>query len=278
MRKLCVIGWPVSHSKSPAIHNAMLRARSLPYEYGFQNVEPGHLEAFLTRAKAEDYAGFNATMPFKEELLPYLDGLDPLAEKLQAVNTVCIQSGKLYGHNTDCPGFVAALKQEGFSPAGKRVVLLGAGGAAKAVAVGLCHAGVERLVIANRTAEKVRALAALYPDQMQPCPWEGAALEDALQDADLLVNGTSLGMAGQGQFAGFDFLSALPDTAWVSDLIYHPAETELLRRAKARGLKTMNGLPLLIHQAILALEHFTGETLPPEEMVPVIQSALEETL
>lgn len=277
MKRLCVIGWPVSHSKSPAIHNAMLREMGLPYEYGIKPVKPGHLAEFLQHFKEENYAGFNATMPFKEELLPYLDEIDPLAKKLGAVNTVCNNNGKLYGYNTDCPGYIAALEREGFQVSGKTALVLGAGGAAKAVALGLCAAGAGKVFLANRTAEKAQALAALEPEIFRVVDWSVEGLSAAGAEAQLLVNGTSLGMAGQGQFESFDFLRSLPETAWVSDLIYHPAETELLLRAKARGLKTMNGLPLLIHQAILALEHFTDTKLDPARMVPVILNALEET-
>lgn len=276
MKKLCVIGWPVSHSKSPLLHNAMLREAGLPYEYGCQPVQPGHLEEFLSFAKAENYAGFNATMPFKEELLPYLDELDPLAEKLGAVNTVCIQSGKLYGYNTDCPGYIASLERAGFEVKGKRVLLLGSGGAAKAVALGLCEGGAERVFVANRTPEKAETLARLAPHVLTPCSWNAGSLSAAAEKADLLVNATSLGMAGQGQFQDFSFLTALPDHAWVSDLIYHPAQTELLKQASLLGHTTLNGLPLLIHQAILALEHFTATPLDQERMVEVIEHALEE--
>lgn len=256
-KKLCVIGWPVAHSKSPVIQNAMIAALGLDYEYLCQPVCPGELAAFLDRAKAEGYAGFNATMPFKEELLPYLDGLDPLAEKLGAVNTVCIKHGKLYGYNTDCPGYVAALREAGFDPAGKRALLLGAGGAAKAVALGLAQAGAA-VTIANRTAQKAAAVAALAPDIMSTTSWSPDALARAAVEADLLVNCTSLGMEGQGEFADLSFLAALPQGALVSDLIYHPAETALLRTAKAQGHPAMNGLPLLVWQAVFALRHFTG--------------------
>lgn len=279
MKQLCVIGWPVSHSKSPLLHGAMLREMGLPYEYTARPVEPERLEEFLRLFKAEDFAGCNVTMPFKEAILPYLDELDPLAEKLQAVNTVCNRNGKLYGYNTDCPGFTAALVHEGFGGIeGREAVVLGAGGAAKAVALGLCQAGARRVWVANRTAAKAEALAALEPTKINLCPWDTAALSAAAEGADLLVNATSLGMAGQGQFSDFAFLAALKDSAWVSDLIYHPAETELLRRAKARGLATMNGMPLLMHQAILALEHFTGAKLDPARMVAVMEKALEESV
>ena len=236
-RKLCVIGWPVEHSKSPLLHNTMLETLGLDYEYLCQPVPPDGLEEFLARAPEMGYVGFNATMPFKTQLARRVDVLDETAKKVDAVNTVCIKDGKLYGYNTDSPGFVASLLEEGFSPRGKCVLLLGAGGAARAVAAGLCRAGVSQ--------------------------------------AGLLVNATSLGMAGQGEFDDLDFLEALPPEAWVVDLIYHPARTQLLRRAEELGHPFRNGLPLLLHQAILALEHFTGRSIPPGLVLPRLHRALE---
>ena len=274
-KKLCVIGNPVTHSKSPLLHNTMCRLLGLDYLYLCQTVKPDGLADFLAGAKALDYAGFNATMPFKELLLPYLDELDPLAKKLGAVNTVCIKDSKLYGYNTDCPGYVAALRQRGFDPAGKRAVLLGAGGAAKAVALGLSEAGALVSVL-NRTLDRAQAVAALCPGQAVALPWTADTLTQVLPQADLLVNATSLGMAGQGQFDGFDFLRALSGTALVSDLIYHPAPTRLLQEATALGLETMDGYPLLIHQAILALEHFTGQTIVPAAVLPALERAVAE--
>lgn len=275
VQKLCVIGDPVTHSKSPLLHNTMCRVLGLDYLYLCQTVKPGGLEDFLAGAKALDYAGFNATMPFKELLLPYLDGLDPLAKKLGAVNTVCIMDGKLYGHNTDCPGYIAALRRRGFDPAGKRAALLGAGGAAKAVALGLSETGAE-VFVSNRTPAKAQALAALAPGLIRAVAPDSGAWREALASADLLVNATPLGMAGQGQFDSFDFLELLPQGCLVSDLIYHPAPTRLLQEAAARGLAVMDGFPLLIHQAILALERFTGQTIDPDTVLPALEAALKE--
>lgn len=271
-KKLCVIGDPVEHSKSPLLHNTMCSLLGLDYLYLCQPVKPEGLADFLAGAKALGYAGFNATMPFKERLIPYLDELDPLAAKLGAVNTVCIKDGKLYGYNTDCPGYIAALKRRGFDPKGKRAVLLGAGGAAKAVALGLSDAGAE-VFVANRTAEKADAVTALDPAHIRAIPWPPAD-QPELASADLLVNATSIGMTGR--FPSYDFLDVLPKTALVSDLVYRGAPTPLLREAADRGLDTMDGYPLLIHQAILALEHFTGQTIDPGRVLPALEAAVRE--
>lgn len=273
-KKLCIIGDPVVHSKSPLLQNAMCQALGLDYVYLCQPVKPEGLGDFLAGAKALGYAGFNATMPFKELLIPYLDELDPLAKKLGAVNTVCIRQGKLYGYNTDCPGYIAALLTAGFTPRGKRVLLLGAGGAAKAVAVGLADAGAARVTVANRTRSKAEAVAGLIGGQGAVIGWDLDALRSEAAECDLLVNATSLGMAGQGEFEDLDFLSALPRGAVVSDLIYHPAQTLLLKRAKELGYATLNGLPLLMHQASLALQEFTGSRISPAAVIPVMTDAL----
>lgn len=273
-KKLCIIGDPVVHSKSPLLQNAMCQALGLDYVYLCQPVKPEGLGDFLAGAKALGYAGFNATMPFKELLIPYLDELDPLAKKLGAVNTVCIRQGKLYGYNTDCPGYIAALLTAGFTPRGKRVLLLGAGGAAKAVAVGLADAGAARVTVANRTRSKAEAVAGLIGGQGEVIGWDLDALRSEAAECDLLVNATSLGMAGQGEFEDLDFLSALPRGAVVSDLIYHPAQTLLLKRAKELGYATLNGLPLLMHQASLALQEFTGTRISPAAVIPVMTDAL----
>lgn len=275
-QKLCIIGDPVTHSKSPLLQNAMCQALGLDYVYLCQPVKPEGLADFLAGAKALGYAGFNATMPFKELLIPYLDELDPLAKKLGAVNTVCIRDGKLYGYNTDCPGYIAALLTVGFTPRDKRVLLLGAGGAAKAVAVGLADAGAARVTVANRTRQKAQAVAELIPGQGAVTDWDAEALKEEAARCDLLVNATSLGMAGQGEFEDLDFLAALPQGALVSDLIYHPAQTELLKRAAELGYTTLNGLPLLMHQASLALQEFAQTRISPAAAIPIMTEALRQ--
>jgi len=275
-RKLCVIGDPVEHSKSPLLQNAMIEALGLDYVYLCQRVPRGTCAQWLECAKFAGYAGFNATMPHKEELAPLMDELDGDARLFGAVNTVCLREGRAFGYNTDGAGFIRALAEAGIDPAGKRVLLLGAGGAAKAVALKLSQQGAKAVYVCNRTVEKARRLCAQDPlGRAVPAGFDRETLGRLAAQADLLVNCTSLGMEGtQGQFEDFSFLEALPAGAPVVDLIYAPAETELLRRARAQGHKTMNGMGLLIHQAVLSLEHFTGETLDPAAMAACIRKAL----
>ncbi len=274
--RLQVIGDPVLHSKSPVLHGAMLSALGLDAAYDARVVRRGELPDYLRWARDHGVAGFNATMPHKEDLLPLLDGIDPAARLTGAVNTVCLREGAWVGFNTDGAGALSALGEVlGFDPAGSTVTLLGAGGAAKAVALALAQAGAERVQVCNRTLERAVELCARHP-RLTPAPFDPDTLERLCRGADLLVNCTSLGMEGcPRQFEGFSFLGALPPHGAVFDLIYHPAETELLAQARRRGLRAMNGLPMLVWQAVLALEHFLNRPLDRGAMAAAASAALE---
>ncbi|MCI9222325.1 MAG: shikimate dehydrogenase [Oscillospiraceae bacterium] len=274
--RLQVIGDPVLHSKSPVLHGAMLSALGLDAAYDARVVRRGELPDYLRWARDHGVAGFNATMPHKEDLLPLLDGMDPAARLTGAVNTVCLREGAWVGFNTDGAGALSALGEVlGFDPAGSTVTLLGAGGAAKAVALALAEAGAERVRVCNRTLERAGELCARHP-RLTPAPFDPDTLERLCRGADLLVNCTSLGMEGcPRQFEGFSFLDALPPHGAVFDLIYHPAETELLAQARRRGLRAMNGLPMLVWQAVLALEHFLNRPLDRGAMAAAASAALE---
>lgn len=276
-KKLCVIGDPVLHSKSPLIQNTMLAALGLDYLYLCQSVPRGRAGEWLRCADFAGYAGFNATMPHKEELFPLMDELDEDARMYGAVNTVCIRDGRYYGYNTDGRGFLAALRHAGVETEGKNVLLLGAGGAARAVGPKLCQAGrAAQVTVANRTVEKASALCAQGPEgRMVPTDFCRETLCRLAEKADLVVNCTNLGMTGTtGQFEDFSFLDGLGPGAAVCDLIYAPEETELLRQARLRGLTAINGLGMLIWQAIFALEHFTGTEIDGTAMLPLVQRAL----
>ena len=275
-KKLCVIGDPVLHSRSPVIQNTMIAALGLDYLYLCQPVARGEAAQWLACAKLAGYAGFNATMPHKVDLVPLMDVLDADAALFGAVNTVCIRDGRALGFNTDGAGFLRALAEAGIQAEGRRVALLGAGGAAKAVALKLSASGAERVTICNRTAARGEALCALDPlGRLRPAGFRPDDLRREAAACDLLINCTSLGMGGtEGQFEDFSFLEALEPGVPVCDLIYNPPETELLRRARALGHPAMNGMGLLIHQAVLALEHFTGTAIDAAAMAPLIRAAL----
>lgn len=275
--KLCVIGHPVLHSKSPLIQNAMIQALGLDYIYLCQPVKGEETAQFLQAAQQLGYGGFNATMPHKQHLVPLMDELDEDARLYSSVNTVVLRDGKAYGHNTDGRGFYASLQQVGIEIAGKKVLILGAGGASKAVALKLVQQGASQVTIANRSVEKAVQLCQHNPQVMQAIPFDVDSLCQASSQADLLVNCTSLGMGGtDSQFSDLSFLEQLPTDSAVCDLIYHPAETLLLATAKNLGHKSVNGLGMLVYQAIFALEHFTGQALDLAEMAQVVKTALGE--
>lgn len=277
MKKLCVIGDPVVHSKSPLIHNTMLAELGADYVYHIQRVPRGETAAWLAKAKAEGYTGFNATMPHKQALISLVDVLDEDAALYGAVNTVCIKEDKVYGYNTDGRGFVAALADAGIVTRGRRVTLLGAGGAAKAVALKLAQQGAERVYVCNRGAGKAEELCQHYPGLLVPAPFTPGTLKACARESNLLVNCTSLGMEGtDSQFDDFSFLEALPAGAAVCDLIYAPGETELLAHARRLGFQTLNGLGMLIWQAIFALEHFTGTSIDGPAMAALLKKTLQK--
>lgn len=271
--RLYLIGDPVAHSLSPLLHGAMITQTGADCTYEARRVRAAELPAFLTEAKAA-CAGFNVTMPLKEAIVPLLDGLDASARECGAVNTVCIRQGRAIGHNTDGSGFVDSLRARGIDPAGMTVLLLGAGGAAEAVCTALVKAGAARLYVANRTIDRAHALAARCPEVIRPIPFDGDDLCRAAAESGLLVNATSLGMAGKGEFSDLNFLRRAPDGAVVYDLVYHPRCTRLLQTAAALGLSTISGTELLLYQAVGAFTLFTG--CAPD--VPALREALGDAL
>lgn len=260
MKQLFVIGDPVAHSLSPLLHQAMLDQTGAAYRYDVRTVRPEELPAFVRWAKDGGCAGFNVTMPHKEAILPLLDEVDTTAASCGAVNTVCIREGRAIGHNTDGTGFLDSLAGQGFYPQGRTVLLLGAGGAAKAVGHALATAGAGRIIVCARRMERAAALAAQLPGCGEGIVLAQDAIHQAAAACDLLVNATPLGMAGSPAFARLDFLQAMPPHAVVYDLVYHPRRTALLEAAARQGLRTVGGIDLLIRQAVRAFTFFTGET------------------
>ena len=260
MKQLFVIGDPVAHSLSPLLHQAMLDQTGAAYRYDVRTVRPEELPAFVRWAKDGGCAGFNVTMPHKEAILPLLDEVDTTAASCGAVNTVCIREGRAIGHNTDGTGFLNSLAGQGFYPQGRTVLLLGAGGAAKAVGHALAAAGAGRIIVCTRRLERAAALAAQLPGCGEGIVLAQDAIQQAASACDLLVNATPLGMAGSPAFARLDFLQAMPPHAVVYDLVYHPRRTALLEAAARQGLRTVGGIDLLIRQAVRAFTFFTGET------------------
>ena len=278
MRKLCVIGDPIEHSKSPLIQNAMIRAAGLDYVYDARQVAWADTALWLEQAKREGYVGFNATMPHKENLVSLMDELSADAALYRSVNTVCRREGRWYGYNTDGEGFLQALREAGMDPAGRRVLVLGAGGAAKAVVSKLVQGDAQSVVVANRTLDRAARLCAQDESgRTKPADFRSETLKRLAAESDLVVNCTSLGMTGtSGQFEDLSFLKELRENAGVFDLIYSPARTALLMQAKELGLPVANGLGMLIWQAVFALEYFVDAKLDGQAMANAARTALGE--
>jgi shikimate dehydrogenase len=241
-----VMGWPVSHSRSPRLHGYWLDAYGIDGAYLPLPVAPDRIETALRALPALGFAGVNLTVPHKEAALGVVDRVDALARRIGAVNTVVVAAdGSLDGTNTDAFGFIENLRAgaPGWEP-GRPAVVLGAGGAARAVCVGLADAGVSEIRLANRTESRAARLA----DELsgiRPVAWD--ARGDALDGAGLLVNTTTLGMTGAPPLG--IALDALPGGAVVTDIVYAPLETPLLAAARARGNACVDGLGMLLHQA-----------------------------
>lgn len=255
-RKACVIGWPISHSRSPLIHGYWLKRYGIAGSYERLPVRPEELPAFFSGLITSGFAGCNITLPHKEAAFRAVRTADAATARLGVVNTVFTRDGELWGTSTDGEGFLASLAagHPSWRAAGQSVVILGAGGATRALVGALLDAGAGRLLIANRTRAKAEELKRDFGCRVEPHDWTEAS--DLLRHADLVINTTSLGMTGQPALA-VD-LGKLPNTTLVTDIVYTPLETDLLKRAKARGNPIVPGLGMLLHQAVRGFELWFG--------------------
>lgn len=254
MKRACVVGWPVSHSLSPVIHGYWLKEHGLEGEYIKRAVEPKDFENFLTSLAAHGLIGANITLPHKIEAYRLCELRDAAAEAIGAVNTVWLDGGGLAGSNTDAYGFTANLDSE--SPGwdrGGAAVVIGAGGAARAVVWALIQRGFKDIRIVNRTEAKAAELASSFPPARS---FGFDRLSRALEGSKLVVNSSALGMAGAAPL-NLD-LSAICINATVCDIVYHPLETSLLKQAKEGGWKAVDGLGMLLHQAVPGFEKWFG--------------------
>ena len=274
-----VIGWPLGHTLSPVFQQAALDALGIAAAYDAVPTPPDDLEARLGEARRGEWRGLNVTIPHKVRVAELVDRRTPAAERLGAVNTVDAAAGRLVGDNTDALGFARALTEHGaFDPAGKRAVLLGAGGAGRAVAWALCDLGVEHLTLANRRPERAEALAAALRGQplgVTPCGLDDPLLRRELCAAALLVNATSLGMAGGPAPLALPLpASWLHDGLFVCDIVYRPAETPLLAHARSIGCRVLGGLEMLVLQGAASLERWLGRPAPVPTMMEAARRAL----
>ena len=261
-----VIGSPVRHSLSPVIHNAAFAAAGLDWVFLAFEVVPGAADAALAGMRAFGIAGLSVTMPHKDDVARAVDVLDPAAAALRTANTVVLQpDGRLAGHSTDGAGFVASLNDAGVDPAGMSIAVLGAGGAARAVIDALARSGAERITVINRSVDRAEVAAALAGDRGRV-----GSMGD-IAAAGLVVNATSVGM---GTHTVPCDVGLLHGGQVVADLVYHPLETALLAGARTAGAQVVDGLGMLVHQAALQQELWTGVRPDPS----VMRAAAEEEL
>jgi shikimate dehydrogenase len=251
----CVIGWPVEHSRSPLIHNHWIGEIGLDAAYRREAVRPERFADFVRHLSEHGYVGANVTLPHKEAALR-LSEADARAQAVGAANTLWLDNGALRATNTDVEGFIASLDATapGWDRGLDTALVLGAGGAARAVVFALIERGIARICVLNRNFERAEALRRQFGDRVDPHRFEEASA--LLPDAGLLVNATTLGMAGQPPL---DLaLDRLPETAVVADIVYSPLETELLLAAHSRGLRAVDGLGMLLHQAVGGFTRWFG--------------------
>jgi shikimate dehydrogenase len=253
-RAACLIGWPAAHSRSPLIHHYWLRTLGIEGGYNIEAVPPEGFAEFVLHLATHGFVGANVTIPHKERALA-LAKPDARALSVGAANTLWYEGGELRSTNTDIEGFINNLDAcaPGWDTASDALVL-GAGGSSRAVVFGLIERGIQRVHLANRTMERARALAERFGANVRPLAWD--AIGDLLPRAGLLVNTTSLGMHGQPPLE-LD-TGRLPPHAVVADLVYVPLETPLLASARGHGLKTADGLGMLLHQAVRGFELWFG--------------------
>lgn len=272
-RLAAVIGDPVRHSLSPLLHNTAFAALDLDWVYVALEVAPGAAAAALDAMRTLGIAGLSVTMPHKEAVAAACDELTEEAAALRAVNCVVNDGGRLIGHNTDGDGFLAALAAElDLDPAGRRCVVLGAGGAARSIALALARAGAGEVAVVNRTASRAEEVAALLgPVGRVVGPDD---LASVMAGAELIVNATSLGMGTDGAVP-LEVALLRPEHV-VVDIIYRPLVTPLLAAARSLGCRSANGISMLVHQAAIAFTHWTGQPAPVEAMTAAVAPMLAD--
>lgn len=286
-----VMGWPIAHSLSPVMHNAAFEALGMNWAYVPLPVRPGDVGAAVAGLRALGFRGCNVTVPHKEAVISYLDRLPPRVARFGAVNTLIFDGGAaeeaveglctLTGENTDVQGFVRALREEGFDPAGRRVVIVGAGGAARGVIYGLCGAGAAAITVLNRTPERAQALvddlaASAGETALRAKALTHASVRKEADESDLLVQATTVGMWPHVDASIWPGGTPLPAHLAVVDLVYRPIETRLLRQARAAGATALDGLGMLIAQGALSFEMWTGAWPPVDVMRAACEQALRQ--
>ena len=278
MRRVVLLGSPVAHSLSPVIQNTAFEVSGLDWCYEAIETDVQGLEPAIQRMRADAWPGANVTIPLKEAVLPLLDELDPSAVEVSAVNTIVNEGGRLVGHNTDSLGFVRDLRAHWPVPAYGVAVILGAGGAARAVAAGLARQGLELLLI-SRSKERGEILAndirRKHAGEVSVLPWNRESFARIPVQSVLIVNATPLGMAPADQDTPWPAEVPLPPGAAVYDLVYTPKETRFQQHARQSGLQSMSGGGMLLEQGALSYERWTGRRAPRRQMRAALRRAQE---
>jgi len=280
MKRVGLIGFPLAHSLSPLIQGVAFAHHALPERYEPWETEASQLEERVRGLRAGDCLGANVTIPHKETVIPYLDELDALAEKTGAVNTIVNRQGRLHGHNTDVTGFARALAEAGFSAQGGRAVILGAGGAARAVGVALVEAGVAEITLSDVVPGRSEALAATLRSlgsaaAIRAFDPHDESFRETTTSCRLLVNCTPVGTRHSGSEEQLPLdAEMIPSGALVFDLVYNPPVTPLLAAARARGARVIGGLSMLVYQAAASFKLWTGLAAPEDLMLAAAQRAL----
>ena len=285
-RYIGLIGYPVKHSISPFFQQAALDYYELDICYEAWETLPGELEETVSRLRHPQNLGANVTVPYKESVLPLLDEIDEVASLIGAVNTIVKRDDRLAGFNTDAHGFIQALREQGnFEPESKQAIILGAGGAARAISFALMQEKAGSLTILNRTLERAEALA----DSLRSCqastgletkivvlPWSTVNMPGTFEHCHLIVNCTTIGMKHSPEEGKSPLsLETIPSTALVYDLIYNPSPTPLLQLAQRAGANILGGLPMLVYQGVASFELWTQRKAPVDIMLKKAEEVLE---
>lgn len=268
-----VIGDPIRHSKSPVMLNRAFRERGINGAYAAFHVAPERLGEAIAGIRALGFRGLNVTIPHKIEVMKHLDEIRPGARAAGAVNTIVNENGRLVGYNTDGIGYVRSLKEEAEPDlAGRRVVVLGAGGASRGILWALAQEKPAKLMLANRTEQKAREVAGAFAGEFEVEPVAWGDLREACGEADVVINTTSVGMSPNTDDVPIDPTWLKPG-AVASDLIYNPLKTKFLAEAEAHGCRAHGGLGMFIYQGAYAFEYWTGETAPVDAMREAVMSS-----
>ncbi|MBP2630704.1 MAG: aroE [Firmicutes bacterium] len=272
MRNLGIIGYPIGHSMSPNMHNAVIKALGLDYTYVAMPVEQEDIKPAVAKLKKLNFRGFNVTIPHKVAIMEHLDEIDQSARAIGAVNTVVNNDGKLTGYNTDYIGFIAPIKEMKFQITGKNALILGAGGAARAVLWGLISEKVSNITVVGRNMEKLSSLRDQFKEyfELQILDWNDDKYAERCKTADIIVNTTPLGMHPQINVCPPIDWSCVNKNALAYDLIYTPAVTNFLAQAKENGNVILNGKSMLVEQGAAAFKMWTGQEAPTQVMHDVL--------